>query len=160
MVQPHCQISWLSFVRFTRGSRKPEAELLSHIMGFASRDFLKVKRWYHSKGTTNSSLGNFVDSPNSLITYGSHKEIPDRPAMVWTVYPSFFLQFYQDRLKIFDIYVEVFMQWYLPESVSFWIWLPVPQEVFPVLWFDPNQQPCTMQTPTPLPAGLGRGLKA
>ncbi|KAF4792394.1 tetraspanin 8 [Turdus rufiventris] len=37
--------------------------------------------------------------------------------MVWTVFPSFFLQFYQGRLKIFDIYVEVFIQWYLRESV-------------------------------------------
>lgn len=50
--------------------------------------------------------------------------------MVWTASPLFFLHLHQGRLKIFDICVEVFLQWYLKESISFWLGIPATQEVF------------------------------
>lgn len=41
MVQPHCQLSRQRFVRFTRGSLKPEAELLATIWALPQGIFFK-----------------------------------------------------------------------------------------------------------------------
>lgn len=75
------------FCQVHQGFTETRSRTTRHVMIFASRDFFQVKRWYHSKETTNSNLGKFVASPNSLTAYGPHKEIPDRPVTVWTVSP-------------------------------------------------------------------------
>lgn len=146
------------FCQVHQGFTETRGGTSSHIMGFASRDFFfKWKGDTIPKGPQTVALENLWLAQILWLTIASQK-IPYRPVMVWTVSPSFFLCFYQGRLKIFDICVEVFMQQYLQESVSFWIWLPVPQEVFPDFVFWP--QPSTTQTLTPPPAGSGRELKA
>lgn len=61
------------FCQVHQGFTETRGGTSSHIMDFASRDFFQVKRWYHSKGTTNSSLGKFVAGPNSLIDYSLTK---------------------------------------------------------------------------------------
>lgn len=58
MVQPHHQISWQSFVRFTRGSLKPEVELLDTLWSLPQGIFFKWKGDTIQKGPQTVALQN------------------------------------------------------------------------------------------------------
>lgn len=58
MVLPHCLTSWQSFVRFTRGSLKPEAELLAILWALPQGIFFKWKGNTIQKGPQTVALEN------------------------------------------------------------------------------------------------------
>lgn len=139
MVQPHCQISWQSFVRFARGSLKPEAELLATLWALPQGIFFKWKGDVTQKGPQTVALENlWLAQILWLLMDLTKKFLTDQ--WWFGLSPQFLPPVLSRQLKIFDISVEVFMQQYLKESISFWIWLPVPQEVFPgfVVWPQPT----------------------